>query len=158
EFGEVDTGSSKSGYALLVDMSNIMDAQYKALEAAPHGMLKLDADHHILYATQKAVDLLGLSREELIGLDARRFLADKESRATVNQQSIERRRGVGGDFNVRIRTKSGGMVQLRITSTPNFDPSGRFSGSILQMQPIDLDRAREQLIALVATSSDLDEL
>lgn len=158
EFGEVDTGSSKSGYALLVDMSNIMDAQYKALEAAPHGMLKLDADHRILYATQKAVDLLGLSREELIGLDARRFLADKQSRATVSQQSIERRRGVGGDFNVRIKTKSGVMVQLRITSTPNFDPSGRFSGSILQMQPIDLDRAREQLVALVATTSDLDEL
>lgn len=158
EFGEVRTKSKKSGYALLVDMSNIVDAEQKTLEAAPYGILKLDAKHHILYATQKALDLVGLSREELIGLDARGFLADKQSRETVNQQSIERKQGVGGDFNVRIKTKTDKIIQLRITSTPNFDPSGRFSGSILQMQPIDLSRAREEIGALVATISDHNKL
>lgn len=158
EFGDVETGLDKSGYALLVDMSNVVDAEYKALEAAPYGMLKLDANQHILYATQKAVDLLDLSREELVGLDTRGFLADKQSRDTVNQQSIERQRGVGGDFNVRIKTKTDRTIQLRITSTPSFDPSGIFSGSILQMQPIDLDRAREELVTLVATVSDHNKL
>ena len=158
EFGEVATGSNNSGYALLVDMSNIVDAEHKALEAAPYGMLKLDADQHILYATQKAVDLVGLPREELIGLDTRRFLADKQSRETVNQQSQERKRGVGGEFTVRIKTNADKLVQLRITSTPNFDASGMSSGSILQMQPIDLSRARVELVTLVATISDHNEL
>jgi len=158
EFGSVATGSDKSGYALLVDMSNIVDAEHKALEAAPYGMLKLDANQHILYATQKAVDLVGLPREELIGLDTRRFLADKQSRETANQQSLERKRGVGGEFTVRIKTNADKLVQLRITSTPNFDASGMSSGSILQMQPIDLARAREELVALVATLSDHNEL
>jgi GAF domain-containing protein len=157
EFGLVDTARG-SGYALFVDMSNIVDAEHKALETAPYGMLKLDANHRILYATQKVLDLIQAPRDELIGLDARLFLADKQSRQTVDQQSIERQRGVGGEFTVRIRTKTNKTIQLRITSTPNFDPAGKFCGSIMQLQPIDLDRAREDLATLVATASNHEKL
>jgi PAS domain-containing protein/putative methionine-R-sulfoxide reductase with GAF domain len=157
EFGSIDTASG-SGYALLVDMSKIVDAEHKALETAPYGMLKLDANHRILYATQKVLDLIQVPRDELIGLDARRFLADKQSREIVDQQSMERRRGVGGEFAVRIKTKTNRTIQLRITSTPNFDSAGTFCGSIMQLQPIDIDRAREDLVTKVATISNHEEL
>jgi PAS domain-containing protein/putative methionine-R-sulfoxide reductase with GAF domain len=158
EFGSVDIETHESGYALLVDMSNVVGAEYKALEAAPYGMLKLDTGHHILYATEKVVDLVKMPRDELIGLDARQFLADQESRDIVDRQSLERKRGVGGEFNVRIKTKTNKIVQLRVTSSPNFDPAGNFCGSIMQLQSIDLEQAREKLVTLVATVSDHEKL
>ncbi|UGA43468.1 PAS domain-containing protein [Bradyrhizobium quebecense] len=158
EFGEVESGAKGSGYALLVDMSNIVDAEHKALEAAPFGMLKLDAHLRILFATQKAVNLLGLTREELIGRSAREFLADKKSRETVRRQSVQRQRGVGGDFNINIRTRTDQVIELRVTSTPSFDQSGAFSGSILQVQPIGFDLARKQLGTLIATVSDHNDI
>jgi len=157
EFGAIDTARG-SGYAMLVDMSKIVDAEHKALETAPYGMLKLDANLRILYATQKVLDLIQMSRDELIGLDSRRFLADKQSRETVDQQSRERQRGVGGQFTVRIKTKTSRTIQLRVTSTPNFDSAGKFCGSIMQLQPINLDRAREDLVTLVATVSNHEKL
>lgn len=44
EFGRIKAKRPTSGYALLVDMSELVDAEHKALEASPYGMLKLDAN------------------------------------------------------------------------------------------------------------------
>src|SRR5207244_12332906 len=51
EFGTIESAGRGGGYALVVDMSDLVGAERKASEAAPHGMLKLDAKHRDVYAT-----------------------------------------------------------------------------------------------------------
>jgi GAF domain-containing protein len=159
EFGTIETGLREGGYALLVDMSDLASAEKKAFESAPYGMLKLDAKHRVLYASQKALNLLELSREDVLGRDARRFITDKDSLTTVMRQSIVRRKGIGGDYEVLYtKPKSNKQIPVRITSVPSFDAAGVFSGSIIGMQPIDYLRAREEIARLIGTLSDYEEL
>jgi PAS domain-containing protein len=159
EFGTIETGLRDGGYALLVDMSDLASAEKKAFESAPYGMLKLDAKHRVLYASQKALNLMELSREDVLGRDARRFITDQESLTTVMQQSIEREKGLGGAYEVLYtKPKSNKQIPVRITSVPSFDAAGVFSGSIVGMQPVDYLRAREEIARLIGTVSDYEEL
>lgn len=159
EFGTTQTDAHQGGYALLVDMSSLVEAEQKAFESAPYGMLKLDSRHRTLYASRKALDLLELSRDDLLGRDARRLITDKESLTTAIRQSVERRRGVGGQFEISYTTpKTNKPYRLRITSIPSFDAHGAFSGSIMQVQSINQNDARQRIAHLVATVSDHDKL
>jgi PAS domain S-box-containing protein len=159
EFGTIQTVADGGGYALLVDMSDLAGAERKALEAAPNGMLKLDAKHRILYATEKALDLLEQSREELIGRDARRLITDAQSRTEVIRQGLRRRKGLGDEYDVLFtKPKSGKQIPLRITSVPCFDAAGGFSGSITGLQPIDYVVAREAIAGLIGTEPDYHRL
>jgi PAS domain S-box-containing protein len=159
EFGTIDTVAHDGGYALLVDMSDLVGAERKALESAPNGMLKLDAKHRIRYATEKALDLFELSREELIGRDARRFITDKESLTEVIRQGLRRRKGLGDEYDVLFtKPKSGKQIPLRVTSVPCFDAAGAFSGSITGLQPIDYIVARETIARLIGTEPDYRRL
>jgi GAF domain-containing protein len=73
----------------------------------------------------------------------------------VVRESIERRKGRGGEYDVVMkRPKSGKPTHIRISSLPLFDNLGNFAGSIERLQPMDRALARDSLAKLVATESD----
>ena len=78
EFGRIDAKGPTSGYALLVDMSEIVDAEHKALDASPFGMLKLDAKYRTVYANKRALEYLERPAEEVIGRDPVEFVVRKD--------------------------------------------------------------------------------
>lgn len=162
EFGRIQTESDASGYALLLDVSDRVRAERKALEAAAFGMLKLDGKHRIVYATEKAQDLLESSLDDLRGVNARQLLdeiGDRQSQLKIEQEGIARRQGHGGEYNLVItRPKSRKQTQIRVSSMPLFDSAGNFSGSIARLEPIDQALARETLARLVATESNFNTL
>lgn len=96
EFGSIKAKGPTSGYALLVDMSELVDAEHKALEASPYGMLKLDAKYRIIYANKHALEFIERTADEVIGRDAADFVSDRASRREVTQQRVERSAGRGG--------------------------------------------------------------
>jgi PAS domain-containing protein len=162
EFGKTLSGNGATGYALILDMSDRVHAEWKAFEAAPYGMLKLDTQHRIVYANEKARALLESDFDELIGVDARRVLTDidnQERRLKVVREGLERREGRGGEYNlVLTRSKSRKQTHLRVSSIPLFDAAGKFAGSIECLQPMDRAVAQEALATLVATESDYQAL
>ncbi|WP_176479207.1 PAS domain-containing protein [Mesorhizobium sp. WSM3860] len=159
EFGRIETAGRNSGYALLVDMTDLFNADRKALDAAPTGMVKLDVRQRIIHANAAALKLLEISEAEAIGRDARTFITDAKSRRTVKHQTAVRRQGRGGVYEALFRTeKSGKEVKLRLTSTPLFDSTGAFSGSLISLQPIDYERAHEDIARLLATETDVQKL
>jgi PAS domain S-box-containing protein len=159
EFGTIDAEGPTSGYALLVDMSELVDAEHKALEAAPNGMLKIDSKYRVLYANKIALDLFELRPEELIGRDPRDFISGQVSRREVARQSQERRSGRGGQYDALFRRpKTRETINVRITSIPYFNTSGEFSGALTSFQPIDREIARKNIAGLVATQTNYQGL
>ncbi|MDX8527005.1 PAS domain S-box protein [Mesorhizobium sp. MSK_1335] len=159
EFGRFETGGRSSGYALLVDMTDLFNADRKTLEAAPTGMVKLDIRQRIIHANAAALRLLEVTENEAIGRDARTFITDAKSRRTVDRQTAIRRKGRGGVYEALFRTaKSGKEVKLRLTSTPMFDSTGVFSGSLISLQPIDYELAQEDIARLLGTETDVQKL
>jgi PAS domain S-box-containing protein len=159
DFGEIATPQRAGGYALLIDLSDLVEAERKALEAAPTGMLKLNAKHHVLYANRTLLQLLELAPEDVIGKDARDFLSDQESIKEVNRQGRLRRQGRGGEFEIWFkRPKSGTTIRLRLTGCPLYDAAGEFSGMLTSIVPIDREIARNDIARVVATESNHREM
>jgi PAS domain S-box-containing protein len=159
EFGKVEVNTRSSGYALLVDMSDLVEAERKALEAAPYAMLKLDSKQRVLYANKKALDLFELPLSELLGRDARRFVRDEQSLKEVIWQSVQRRKGRGSEYRILFnKPRSGTAVHLRVLSIPSFDTAGRFVGSLAELKPINQEIARDEIARLVATEANYEKL
>ena len=155
EFGRIDAKGPTSGYALLVDMSEIVDAEHKALDASPFGMLKLDAKYRVVYANKRALGYLERSAEEVIGHDPVEFVSARKVRNEVMRQRLRRSEGRGSEYEVEIkRPKSDKTMHLRVTAVPSFNTSGKVSGVLTALQPIDHEKARADIAKLVATTTD----
>ena len=154
EFGSIKAKGPTSGYALLVDMSELVDAEHKALEASPYGMLKLDAKYRIIYANKHALEFIERTADEVIGRDAADFVSDRASRREVTQQRVERSAGRGGEYTIVIeRPESGKIMHLRVTAVPSFDTAGEINGVLTALQPIDHEVARRKIAHLLATQT-----
>ena len=155
EFGRINAKGPTSGYALLVDMSELVDAEHKALEATPYGMLKLDRNYRIVYANKHALEFIERTLDEVIGRDAAEFVSDRASRNEVTRQRAERSTGRGGEYPVVIvRPKSHKTMHLWVTAVPSFDTAGERNGVLTALQPIDDKVARADIARLVATHTD----
>ena len=140
-------------------MTERAEAERKALDAAPYGVIKLDAENRVLYANPKALELFELPLDQLAGQDVRQFVKDKRSHKEVMRQSHERRRGRGSQYNLLFTTpRTNRLVNLRVTSVPQFDAQGRFRGALAGLQPIDHEIAREDIARLIATENDYQAL
>lgn len=155
EFGSIKAKGPTSGYALLVDMSELVEAEHKALEAAPFGMLKLDSKYQVVYANKQALEFIERAADDVVGRDAREFISDPESRREVMRQRVERSSGRGGQFTISLdRPKSHTTLNVRVTSVPSFKTTGEFNGTLTALQPIDHEIARGKIAHLLATKTD----
>jgi PAS domain S-box-containing protein len=159
EFGRFISEQKTGGFAFLIDMSDAVEAEHRALDASPHGIVKLDARSRILYANQNLLDILELPFDEVCGRDARDFVKDNESLKEVNHQIAERQKGRGGEYEITItRAKSGTKTRLRLTSYPSFEASGQYAGMLTSVVPIDGEIARNEIARLVATQTSYQAL
>lgn len=155
EFARIEAKGPTSGYALLVDMSELVDAEHKALEASPYGMLKLDPKYRIVYANKRALEFIERTADEIMGHDAADFVSDRASRDEVTRQRVQRHAGRGGEYRVVIdRPKSRKTMHLRVTAVPSFNTSGDVNGVLTALQPIDHEVARAEIAQLSATKTD----
>jgi len=158
EFGTYESEGRRGGFALLVDLKPVAEAEHRALEAAPYGILKVDAQHRVVDANQALLDLVGVSAQDALGRDPREFLADEDSRTIVTQQFEERRQGRGGLYPLTLKTKKGGPVRARVTSYPSYDAAGQFAGVLASIVPIEAELASNELARLVATETHYERL
>jgi PAS domain-containing protein len=155
EFGSVKARGPTSGYALLVDMSELVEAEHKALEAAPYGMLKLDSKYRVVYANRQALEYTQRAAEDVVGRDPVDFITDPESRREVLRQRSERSSGRGGQYSILLdRAKGDAPLHLSVTGVPSFNTAGEFNGTLTALQPIDHEIARREIAQLVATKTD----
>jgi hypothetical protein len=118
-------------------------------------MLKLDSTHRVLYANSNLLDLMELAFEQVVGRDSREFLTDESSLKEATRQFAERRKRRGGEYEISFaRPKSRTTTRVRVMSYPSYDASGRFSGMLASVVPIDRQIARNEIAALVATQTD----
>jgi PAS domain S-box-containing protein len=90
------------------------EARYRAMiESAPYGIMRSDRNGRIVMANRAAVDMLGYTRDEILGLDlANRVYADPEERERViaKLSSGETLRG----YETRWIRKDGKAIRVRI--------------------------------------------
>jgi diguanylate cyclase (GGDEF)-like protein/PAS domain S-box-containing protein len=137
---------------LFEDHRNAMDAlaqseqRYRRIvENASEGMWLSDSEGITRFVNNRAVEMLGLSTEDVLGqptLAVLHDLLDEDSREVVKRRMAERAEGRSATYEFRLRRTDGSAVHTLVSSSPLYDSRGEFEGSLTMISDI---TARKQL-------------
>lgn len=108
------------------------DEKYKSIiENMNLGLLEVDLNDVIQNANNSFCEMVGYSREELIGRSATELLSpDKEVAEKVQRHSVTRKDGHHSVYEIEIKHKKGHGVWVLVSGGPLYDEQGKVIGSI----------------------------
>lgn len=114
------------------------------LDTANEGVLITNADLKITYVNQQLLQMLGLTREEVLGESVLILLEDTSE---VEQRLQQRIKGVKEQFDFQLRRKDGSLLWVIVNSSPIQDEDGNFAGVLSMMTDISQRKnAEEKLV------------
>jgi len=138
------------------------EERYRTLvETMNEGLGVQDENRTIIYVNDKFCEVLGYSREELIGRPLVE-LFDETSRSVLEEQIKHRIKGFRTSYEALWKRKDGRAIPVLISAAPIFDADGAFNGSIGTLTDIsDRKQAEEALKSyaskLERTNQELQE-
>ena len=104
--------------------------KYRSLvEAMNEGLGVADENYVFTYVNEKFTDMLGHSKDEMIGHHLMEFVAP-DYRDFMAKQMAHREQGAASRYELVWRAKDGGLVHTLISPRGIFDANGGFAGSI----------------------------
>lgn len=107
----------------------------RMVETAAEGIWEMDQDFHITYANQRMADLLGYTREEMVGREISTFMDRDELPDSLGRKERQRQ-GIADHFERKLIRKDGMPLWIYSSVTPVFDADGRFRGSFAMYSDI----------------------
>ena len=97
------------------------------VETAQEGIWAIDSNHRTTFVNATMAAMLGYSAAEMIGMSGLDFFEVEDSDA-VRQRIAHRQAGLSERYEVRLKGKNGMRPWVVVSSTPVFDPGGRYAG------------------------------
>ena len=142
ELGPLADEAGKPGaYAILLDVS----AEEERLNAAKHGILRVDRRGMVVFANNAAAAMLGSDRASLLGTRAGRLFRDP---ADPSADYVTGWIGLDASQD-RDLFLAHSETPVRVTALPFYDEPGRNSGLLLTFRSMVGERARRQLQRLL---------
>jgi diguanylate cyclase (GGDEF)-like protein/PAS domain S-box-containing protein len=111
------------------------------------GLTQVDNNEVMELVNDRLCELTGYSREELVGKTTFDVFFDDEGRRIVARENEQRHKGVSGQYEARIRKKSGEMMWALISGAPIVNDDGVVTGTLGMFMDIsERKRAEEQLL------------
>lgn len=105
--------------------------KYRTLvESINDGVMHTDLSGKIQFVNKNIIDILGYSKNELVGKLTFEDVVFPEDRGIVSQKRNLRIKGVPDKYEIRAVAKSGNIVWLRVSGTPLHDNNGAIIGSV----------------------------
>ncbi|MEX0314805.1 MAG: PAS domain S-box protein [Allomuricauda sp.] len=95
------------------------------------GLVEVDSDENILMVNQSFIDMIGHSKENLIGKSAKKAiqLIDGD-RKKLEQHNEKRKEGISDSYEVAVKVANGEKRFWLISGAPRYDDAGKVIGSI----------------------------
>ncbi|WP_136467680.1 PAS domain-containing sensor histidine kinase [Flagellimonas onchidii] len=95
------------------------------------GLVEVDSDENILMVNQSFCDMIGHSKEVLIGKNAKKAIqlidGDREK---LEQHNQKRKKGISDSYEVAVKVANGEKRFWLISGAPRYDDAGKIIGSI----------------------------
>jgi diguanylate cyclase (GGDEF)-like protein/PAS domain S-box-containing protein len=125
------------------------EVQYRRIvETAIEGILAFDHDFTLTYVNQNLTDMLGYTREEMLGRNIREFIPE-DQQDDHTEQMKKRAQGQDGVYERKLRRKDGSTLWTLVSAKALMDEAGQYSGSFAMLTDIN---ARKQLEAALQES------
>lgn len=122
----VDITQCKQAEVELLQRNN----KYKTiLEVFQDGILELDAQQRIVFISNKLMNVLGYSYQELIGSSFFDFVSEEEKENVVNKLE-SRKRGIKDTYPLKLLAKDGTLHVFLVSAFPLIDANKIYQGSI----------------------------
>ena len=134
---------------LEIDADKLLEeAQHCTLaEAINDGLAMIDENIRIIFANNRFCEIIGYSRDEVIGHSASDFLTEADKKI-VAEQVARRKAGKRDPYELAWNRKDGQKTFVLMSPRPIFAPDGSFKGSIAVVTDItDRIRAEEKLLS-----------
>ena len=116
-------------------------------EAINDGLAMIDENMQLLYVNSRFCEIMGYSRDEVIGRSATDFIAEADKKI-VTEQVARRKTGKRDPYELAWVRKDGQKTFVLMSPRPIFAPDGSFKGSIAVITDItDRIRAEEKLLS-----------
>ncbi|MFN5910925.1 MAG: ATP-binding protein, partial [Bacteroidota bacterium] len=111
-------------------LKKVEEKYRKIIEALDFGLIEVDQDERITKVYPAFCRLTGYDEEDLLGANAREMLAFDGDLHRLDEQLDARNKGQAGIYEVRLRTKGGGVKWVIISGSPIFNERNQVVGSI----------------------------
>ena len=122
------------------------EKQYRQIvETAREGMWIIKPDDSVAFVNQELADILGYKREEIVGSNSLNYVL-QEDREELREKIRNRRSGIKETYEFRVLRSDGKPLPVLISSTPNFDDQGNYSGALAMITDISYRKQAEQAV------------
>jgi PAS domain S-box-containing protein len=133
------------GYAVLSDVSKLVEAEEKVYQSLDEGVIRVDLDNIVRYANSAAEAML----DRLVGRNILELFPDDENRAILTDQIKLREQGEGAIYDVTYYHR-GRALQLHVTAMPQFDTVGQRLGTLATFRNVGVVRASDKIHRIIA--------
>lgn len=107
------------------------ESRYRAvIEQMREGLAQVDNDGVFQFVNDRFCDMLGYTREELIGRNTDELLDSPDDIALSHEKTAAHRRGSSDQYELRMRRKNGRVLWVEVGGAPLLDAGGRVVGSV----------------------------
>ncbi len=139
------------------EMIRQSEMQFRTVvETMREGVVRVDNDNHIEYVNDRFCEMLGYGRGELFLLPSLDRLFCKEDLQFFDAQSAMRKNGEAGQYEIRLRKKSGALLWVQVSASPITDAGGAAIGSLGVVA--DVSERKRAEIALLKAEARLEKL
>ena len=128
----------------------LRDSEYKLrtlVASMREGLTQVSNDEVIEFVNDRLCEMTGYERDELLGKITFDVLFDDEGRELLEAVNRQRRKGISGQYEMRLRKKSGEMLWMLIGGSPIVNADGEMTGTLGVFTDItERKRIEEQLL------------
>ncbi len=127
------------------------EEQYRTLiETMNDGLIILDAEGSITYANDRYCEMMGYSRDEIVGQPIHNVL-NETNHHILQEQLARRRKGGHTPYEITYIQKGGRQVHTITSPRPIFDAEGDFRGSFAVVTDITEHKQAEETLRALAS-------
>ncbi len=128
----------------------LRDSEYKLrtlITSMSEGLTQVNNDEVIEFVNDRLCEMTGYERDELLGKVTLEIFFDDEGRKLLEAVNRQRQEGISGQYEMRLRKKSGEMLWVLIGGSPIVNAEGVMTGTLGVFTDItERKRAEEQLL------------
>lgn len=135
------------------------EEKYRLLvETMRGGLMIFDLEDRITYVNDRFCELLGYSREELIGTLSYNYVKPT-SAEEINIHLEQSRNSASSSYEIAVKRKDGQTIYLLVSGSPLFDKHGEYQGSFAVTTDITVQKQAEETLRLaLGKEKELGEL
>lgn len=125
----------------------LRDSEYKLrtlFTSMNEGLTQVDTNEVIEFVNDRLCAMTGYEPHEMLGKITLDLLFDDEGRRLVAKANEQRKQGISGQYEARLRKKSGEMLWVLISGAPIINADGELSGTLGMFMDISARKGIEE--------------